>query len=61
MSRADHIYQARVYLAQARATPHHSFRALLQNWAAKRRQQAAALSVCSTPKIILPLGQLSLF
>jgi hypothetical protein len=40
MTRAAHIYQARVYLAQARATPHHTFRIILQNWAAKRRMQA---------------------
>lgn len=55
MTRADHIYQARVYLAQARATPHRSFRARLLSWAAKRRQQAAALSVS------LPAGQIDLF
>ena len=37
MNRAGHINQARVYLAQARVTPHREFRIVLQSWAAKRR------------------------
>ncbi|MDT4880375.1 hypothetical protein FQZ97_1161230 [compost metagenome] len=42
MTRADHIHQARVYLAQARATPHRGWRMILLSWAAKRRFAAMA-------------------
>lgn len=40
MSRADHIHQARVYLAQARATAHMNWKATLLKWAAARRLAA---------------------
>lgn len=40
MSRADHIYQARVYLAHARATTHEGWKATLLKWAAGRRMAA---------------------
>ena len=37
-----HIHQARVYLAQARATPHRGWRFRLMEWAADRYRSAVA-------------------
>lgn len=42
MTRAAHIHQARVYLAQARATRHRGWRFRLMEWAADRYRMAVA-------------------
>lgn len=42
MTRAAHIHQARVYLAQARATAHRGWRFRLMEWAADRYRMAVA-------------------
>lgn len=43
MTRADHIRMARVFLHQARATAHRSWKITLLQWAAERRRKAAAV------------------
>jgi len=50
-------HQARVYLAQARATKHHTWRVKLQQWAAKCRREAFA----PKPPGQDTAGQLNLF
>lgn len=36
----SHTHMARVYIAQARATPHRSWRTTLLDWAGARRRRA---------------------
>lgn len=42
-TREQHIHMARVYLHQARCTPHRSWRFTLMQWAAERRLKAASI------------------
>lgn len=55
MTRAAHIHQARVYLAQARATKHRGWRFRLMEWAADRYRMAVAEvgSPAKPPRIYL--------
>ena len=47
MTRADHIHQARVYLAESRRTRHRAWAFTLLEWAGNRRRMA--LQAVSVP------------